>query len=375
MAIQTDTNTILVVDDNPQNVDLLLYSLKLNNFNVLTAYDTTEARDLLLTNLVDVLLLDINMPGQNGFSFCKELREIEKFELLPIIFVSSVDRDIGFKEAIVNGGDDFINKPIRLNELIAKVNAFIRIKKLQDQLIHYRSMKEEEIKMARIVQSHLIADKDFVWHECRIRALFKPFNQIGGDFFEFWEEKENLHFILADCSGRGVSASLLSAMLKMQVLSLPHDISLAEKTKVLRQKLIFVLPKDFYITFFICTIYPDLKMEYINGGHPAGLYLDNNEISFLQSNSMLIINSESQLNDVPNVLQLHKGSKLLFYTDGASEVGDPNYKLLGTDGLADFFKDSAQANVNIIENVLDKIFKFSTKNQLEDDITLISLEI
>ena len=114
-----ENHNILIVDDVAENVELLKYLLSSEGFNTFTASSAEEARLILVNTAIDVLLLDVNMPVQDGFSFCRELRSIDKYKLLPIIFITSIEREIGFEEAMRNGGDDFINnflnRPSHLN--------------------------------------------------------------------------------------------------------------------------------------------------------------------------------------------------------------------------------------------------------------------
>ncbi|NCS94903.1 MAG: response regulator, partial [Leptospira sp.] len=127
--------SILIIDDAKENVEILAKLLISEKYNVIKSYSAEQGRNILLTEKVDTILLDVNMPVQDGYSFCKELREIERFKLVPILFITAVDREIGFQEAIANGGDDFISKPFHKKELIAKIKAFLRIKVLQDELL------------------------------------------------------------------------------------------------------------------------------------------------------------------------------------------------------------------------------------------------
>lgn len=114
------------MDDSEINLKLIVHTLQPFGFQIFTAESAADARNVLLTNRVDVLLLDVSMPDQDGFSFCRELREIERFKLLPILFITGINREVGFDEAISHGGDDFIQKPFQPKELIAKIRAFIR---------------------------------------------------------------------------------------------------------------------------------------------------------------------------------------------------------------------------------------------------------
>lgn len=314
--------TVLAVDDSEINLKLIVHTLKPLGFQVFTAESAADARNVLLTNRVDVLLLDVSMPDQDGFSFCRELREIERFKLLPILFITGINREVGFDEAISHGGDDFINKPFQPRELLAKIRACIRIKILQDEVLEQKKNYERELVMARKVQQELLPEKELEWNGVCLSTIFQPLMQIGGDYTDAWIENDSLHIFIADCSGHGPSAALLAAMLKMQVSSLSPDQSLQEKVQTLRHNLEKILPDEFSITFFYGILHKDLNFEYSNGGHPSPMLYQNGEVTTLPGMGPLIIPIEINVTEEFKSVQFEKGSYLLLYTDGATEIAD-----------------------------------------------------
>ncbi|MEI1276809.1 SpoIIE family protein phosphatase [Leptospira venezuelensis] len=366
--------SILAVDDSDINLKLLVHTLKPLGFQVLTAMNTEEARTLLATNQVDVLLLDVSMPGQDGFSFCKELREIDRFNLLPILFITAYNRELGFDEAITHGGDDFLHKPFQPKELVAKIRAFIRIKNLQDELLHQKKKYEKELVMARRVQQELVPEKQLEWNGFRVNSVFHPLMQIGGDFIDAWIEEDKLHVFIADCSGHGPSAALLSAMVKMQVSNLGRSNTLVEKVKTLRQQLEKILPEDFSITFFYGILDKKGKFEYANGGHPPPLLYNNGNVEELPGMGPLIIPIELGTEDEFRSVVLEKGVSLLLYTDGATEITDENYNILGEESLKKILKEAVESKEDILNFSLEKILAHSGNMTHDDDIALMVIQ-
>ncbi|TGL76394.1 PP2C family protein-serine/threonine phosphatase [Leptospira yasudae] len=367
--------TVLAVDDSEINLKLIVHTLRPLGFQIFTAESAADARNVLLTNRVDILLLDVSMPGQDGFSFCKELREIERFKLLPILFITAINRELGFDEAISHGGDDFIHKPFQPRELIAKIRAFIRIKILQDEVLEQKRNYEKELIMARKVQQELLPEKELEWSGVSLSTIFQPLMQIGGDYTDAWIENDCLHIFIADCSGHGPSAALLAAMLKMQVSSLSPDQTLQEKVRTLRYNLEKILPEEFSITFFYGILHKDLHFEYSNGGHPSPMLFKDGVVTTLPGMGPLIIPIEINVSEEFKTVQLEKGSYLLLYTDGATEIADKTMNILGEEKLKRIFQDGVSKGGDILASMMQSILAHSDRGTNDDDIAMMVLKL
>jgi serine phosphatase RsbU (regulator of sigma subunit) len=366
---------ILIVDDAEENVSILDKLLTAESFQVYRSYSAAEARDILLRNEIDILLLDVNMPEQDGYSFCKELREIDKFKLLPILFITAVDREIGFQEAIINGGDDFISKPFHKKELVAKIRAFIRIKDLQDNLVAEKLRYEKELKAARKVQQELIPLKNLSWEGFDASTFFNPLFQIGGDYVDIWLEDERLHAVIADCSGHGPSAALVGVMFKMQLLHAREYPSLKEKVDYLRKNLKDILPEDYFITFVYIVLSKDGSMEYIKCGHPEPLIYHNGKVEALPGRSPMIVDLNLKLQDSICQYKLLPGSTLLLYTDGLIEATNENLDMLDSKGLETILKETIESKESdIYMGITNRVLEFCGDMKPEDDMAMICIK-
>lgn len=375
MANEESIHNILIVDDVPENVELLKYLLQQEGFKTYTAYSAEEARLVLLNTAIDTLLLDVNMPVQDGFSFCRELRTMDQFKLLPILFITSIEREVGFQEAMKNGGDDFINKPFNKRELVAKIHSVIRLKDLQDELYRQKSKYEKELQTARRVQDQLIPEKSFIWNGIKAQTLFHPYLQIGGDFVDSWIEEKKLHIVIADCSGHGPSAALIGAMFKMQLFNLVSTMDLRERVAHLRKNMELVLPEDYAITFCYAILDQDLKLSYINGGHPAPIVYMDGETKFLKGMSPMIMGINFAATDEIQTVQLKTGSLFFMYTDGASEAMNPNSDYITEEGMKEIFHESAKSGNDILQSVQNKILDFCGSSTPSDDMAMVCIQL
>lgn len=124
---------ILVVDDVPQNLKLLEAVLAPHNYKVLTAASGREALDVVSREAPDLILLDILMPGMDGYEVCQRLRHDPKTCLLPVIMITSSGEPEKLR-ALEAGADDFVPKPFEKAELLARVKSLLRIKEYHDTI-------------------------------------------------------------------------------------------------------------------------------------------------------------------------------------------------------------------------------------------------
>jgi two-component system cell cycle response regulator len=128
------TARILVVDDIPANVKLLEARLIAEYFDVLTASDGYQALAICERSQVDLILLDIMMPGMDGFEVCERLKSNPKTSHIPVVMVTALDQPADRVRGLKAGADDFLTKPVNDLQLIARVKSLLRLKTLSDEL-------------------------------------------------------------------------------------------------------------------------------------------------------------------------------------------------------------------------------------------------
>lgn len=146
----------LVVDDTPRNVKLLEQVLTASGYEVSTAASGPEALRLLEEATPDLVLLDIVMPGMNGYEVCEKIRENPETSLLPVVLVTALDPKEERIKGIEAGADDFLTKPINVQELLARVRSLLRIGALHrtvsdqaTQLAEWNETLEERVAAAQ----------------------------------------------------------------------------------------------------------------------------------------------------------------------------------------------------------------------------------
>ena len=114
---------ILLLEDDLGLIDGLIFALEKNGFEVAVVRTITEAATVVLEQKFDILLLDLTLPDGSGFEICRKVRKTSN---VPIIFLTASDEEVNIVMGLDIGGDDYIKKPFRLNELISRINALLR---------------------------------------------------------------------------------------------------------------------------------------------------------------------------------------------------------------------------------------------------------
>ena len=123
--------TILVIEDEKDIQELIQFNLERDGYKVLLADSVKAATKLLARNTPDLVLLDLMLPGENGFDFCRHLRSTDATRNLPVIMVTARDEDADVVAGLEVGADDYITKPFSPRVLLARVRAVLRRKKTE----------------------------------------------------------------------------------------------------------------------------------------------------------------------------------------------------------------------------------------------------
>jgi DNA-binding response OmpR family regulator len=125
---------ILLVDDTPANLNVLSTILAQQGYKVRPANNGEVALVVAQRAAPDLILLDIQMPGMNGFEVCKRLKAIDQTRDIPVIFISALDEVLDKVEAFEVGGVDYITKPFQILEVLARIEHQLRLRRQQEQL-------------------------------------------------------------------------------------------------------------------------------------------------------------------------------------------------------------------------------------------------
>jgi len=146
------TPTVLVVDDNQENLELLQAYLEDMDCRTIPARDGLEALEIIANSAPDLILLDVMMPKMSGFEVCKRIKNDPKTTDIPVIMVTALNEFGDIEHGIDSGTDDFISKPVNKLELLTRVKTMLKLKHLSDKLertLAYLSEIEKQTQIAK----------------------------------------------------------------------------------------------------------------------------------------------------------------------------------------------------------------------------------
>jgi adenylate cyclase len=136
---------ILVVDDNPANIDIIETRLSSQGYRIITAADGEEAIAQARTHRPDLILLDVMMPKKDGLQVCRELKSDASLPFMPIILVTAKGDTKDIIAGLESGGDEYLTKPVDTAALLARVRSILRIKDLHDQVQEWNRTLEARV--------------------------------------------------------------------------------------------------------------------------------------------------------------------------------------------------------------------------------------
>jgi DNA-binding response OmpR family regulator len=150
--VATGRSKILIVDDEPLNVDYLEQELEDRGYETISAANGQEALEKVAAEAPDLILLDVMMPVLDGFTVCRILKDHEETRLIPIIIMTALDAVADRIQGIKAGADDFLTKPVHEEELFARIETALKLKHTVDRKIgELRALKDHFAKLVRLV--------------------------------------------------------------------------------------------------------------------------------------------------------------------------------------------------------------------------------
>lgn len=168
--------TILVVDDSESNIEMVLAIL--DNYDVIPATSGKDALEMVANEHVDLILLDILMPEISGFDVCKELKECEQTKDIPVIFLTAQKDEDSIESAYLTGGVDYVTKPFKPVELLARVKVHLDLQTLIQKL-EYLATRDSLTGIYNRRKFFKLAEKMFATYDEHLYAIM-----LDIDFFK-----------------------------------------------------------------------------------------------------------------------------------------------------------------------------------------------
>jgi serine phosphatase RsbU (regulator of sigma subunit) len=386
---------ILVVDDKDANILLLEGMLRVAGYtSVESTNDPGSVCELYRRKRYSLILLDLQMPGMDGFEVMEGLKAIEEDGYLPVLVITAQP---GHKlRALEAGAKDFLGKPFDMAELRARVHNILEVRLLHQQMkktvseleasrevIRLQSLeeqrkREQELALAQETQESLLPRLLPRFEDFRIHAFNSPTRYVGGDFYDFLQLSSGEWVgVLADVSGKGMPAALLSSMV-LGALSMefrsgtdPAE-ALNRVNQLLCEK---SLPSQF-VTLFLFLLGPSGEGQFISAGHnPAWVVrAGTGKIEWLVSDHYALGMFDFATYQARE-FHLCKGDILVVYSDGLPDAQNERDEMFGEKRLLNIIREKAPLGSHALElRLLNAIEEFTHGTAQTDDITFMVVE-
>ena len=368
---------ILIVDDTRANVDILVAALR-DDYKLSVALSGESALQSIERSRPDLVLLDILMPGIDGFEVCRRLRAAPATRELPIMFLSSLEEAKDKAKGFELGGNDYVTKPFELLEVQARVRSLLKAKAYSDAV---KEKMASELRIAREIQLGIlpaglaatVAGTGF-----EIATLLEPAREIGGDLYEVVRTDDGrLVVVIGDVSGKGIPAALFMAVTVTLVRTMaqryraPDEIVFQVSEALARQN-----PQDMFVTLFCAVFVPGQeRVECASAGHPSlALARPGAPPSLPVAPTAPVAGFERGTTVGRRSIDVRPGDRVVLYTDGVTEAMDEGDRLFGDERmLAELARQPGASAAETVAGLAEAVRAFVGKREASDDLAIVAL--
>lgn len=364
-------NRIVVIEDDPAILRGLADSLRSESYDVLTSYDGQNGYQLVLERQPDLVILDLILPGLNGYDVCRQVRSHGL--MTPILMLSAQDQETSRIRGFEVGADDYVTKPFSIRELLGRVRAILRRSEGRSDLAN-----QKELDDARRIQQGLMPAEIPEFPGLRIAGSWRPARITSGDYFDVIKLGNGAVAVcIADVCGKGMPAALMMAGLQATVKAYA---SKPVRPRELCERVNRVMCENAashgFISLFYAVITPGNKrMIYCNAGHNPPILFNGASVPrrLDRGGGILGVFEHWQYED--GEVRLRAGDRLLMYTDGITENRNSAGEEYGEERLIDLLMRCEHHDVNALTaHLMEKASGFSN-GSFEDDLTLVAVSV
>lgn len=371
---------VLVVDDVQENLALIRKTLVQQGYDVVQAESGEEALEVFGRERPDAVLMDVMLPGMDGYETTARLRQMNGNHWVPIIFISAMVNSIDMVRGLQAGGDDYLAKPIDLHLLLAKMQAMQRIAAMQRRLAEasmelerYRQASEKEQGMARELMARMLESSTV--EDEGLQLWIRPASRFSGDLLIANHSiGDHLYVLHADSMGHGLTAALpLLPIAQIFHTMSGRGLSVSNIVYEMNAQLRRQMPAGHFVAATLIRMdRANGLVEVWNGGNPAPLMVDEagEVIHRFTSDYMPLGPLDAANFDAgTRVLQHRQPFKLVLFSDGLSEARNAAGEPFGDDALLQAIAQGPDTHANIMSAVLQHI----AQGGEQDDISLVVL--
>lgn len=381
MAQNSATSKILIVDDEPVNLQVLHNYLSLQNYTIVQATSGHEALKFLDDGLIpDVILLDVMMPQMTGYEVTHRLREKWQAIELPILLLTAKNQVEDLVQGLEMGANDYMTKPISKKELLARVKTHLSLKKLAADNLRMRA----ELKVAKHLQQMVLPKKEELQQieQLDIAGFMEPANEVGGDYYDVLEHNGNIKIGIGDVTGHGLESGVVMLMVQMAVQTLlTYEVSDPKR-------FLMVINQAIYKNIQRIQIHKNLTLsllDYENGrlritGQHEDILLVRKggvveRIETFDLGFMIGVVDDISEFTSHREISLQPGDGVVLYTDGITEARNLEKRQYGFERLCEVVSCHWSGTAQEVQlAVIADVKSYVGTQQIFDDITLLVLK-
>jgi sigma-B regulation protein RsbU (phosphoserine phosphatase) len=368
---------VLVVDDVKANVDVLVQALR-EDHKLSVALDGEAALRSVEKNPPDLVLLDIVMPGIDGYEVCRRLRAAPATRDIPVMFLSSLEevqnKTLGFEV----GGNDYLTKPFQILEVKARVRSLLKAKAYSDAV---KEKMAAELAIARDIQLGILpanVAESVAGTNLEVCALLEPAREVGGDLYEVLRlDDGRLLVAVGDVSGKGIPAALFMAVTTTLLRTMARQLSRPEDILAqLNDALAVQNPRGMFVTLLCMIVDPATGIvTCANAGHPSPVLVRAGAAPELKLGATGMVSGLMPGVEMGSeTLDLQPGETLVLYTDGVTEAFNAEHTLFGEEQLlACLGRAGGQGAAETVAIVLEAVRSHAAGYPQSDDLTVVAL--
>jgi sigma-B regulation protein RsbU (phosphoserine phosphatase) len=403
MSVQNMGKRVLVVDDSKAQRRILAVQLARWGYDVAEAESGEAALDLCRKQDFDIVLSDWMMPGMTGLDLCKAFRALPREGYGYFILLTAKSEKAEVADGLEHGADDFLAKPVNSDELRGRLRAGESIVGMQQELVEknrlvrstldqlqkvYDSLDRDLIE-ARKLQQSLIRERVRDFGTGRASILMQPSGHVGGDLVgSFIIDERRIAVFSVDVSGHGVASAMLTARLAglLSGGSPDQNIALTIHSDGTRDafpphevafRLNRMMIEDMQVEQYFTMAYAEIDMmngrvELVQAGHPHPVVMRRGNVVQPLGEGGLPIGLIPGATYQSYSTVLLPGDRLVLVSDGITECPDLEDRELGTEGLIEILRNSAQLPSNeLLEALLWDLAGHANGRDFPDDVSAV----
>jgi phosphoserine phosphatase RsbU/P len=403
--------SLLVVDDDSFNLEIICPRLERRGYRVDTADSGKAALARIREHAYDLILLDIVMPEVNGMQVLRETRQSRSRAQLPVIMVTSLDSPHDVVDALRDGANDYVTKPIDVEVLLARIGTHVILKRTAEWLEESNRRLEQvnaqlrrDLEAAAKVQRSLLPAHTPQFENYEFAWRYEPCEQLGGDNLNIMALSENeIGFYVLDVSGHGVQAALMSVAVNHLLEPSQEDTSVVNRpnrqrhnqtdpcsfaaaprdvAERLNRHFTFDLAVAQYFTMFYGVLNrTERTCHYVSTGHPPPIHLTAaGELKVLESSGLPIgIFQPGEPGYEPfeeRMIELKRGDRLCIYSDGIVELRNKALAEFGLHQLSRVLQEGRHKSLDqCLEGVIAATTEWRDGGPLCDDLSMLALDV